>query len=227
LDIVVLHVSDIIEVVHERHIYLAGGGTVERLGGGLGFVIRFGPNSLEVNGVRQDQPGKASETAGRQDVLDFVLGLLRHPTVDLAPGRLRSGLEVCLVDVGLIFGFGDFQKGRQERMAFLGPQRIGDAQLDARLLAGVAELALEFAKGGMELSLILAEVEDLAHLLLGLATCAGVGHSQGGRDAVGGEEEVTRGRLELVVELQGKRCAALNERLGLSRSGSGRRAEDG
>src|SRR5882672_17295 len=100
---------------------------MERLGSCFRFVIRFGPNSLEVNGVGQDQPGKVVEAAGWQDILDLVFGRVRYPTVDLPPGGVRSGLKVSLVEVGLISAVGYFQKSGQERTAFLGPQGVGDA----------------------------------------------------------------------------------------------------
>ncbi len=159
--------------------------------------------------------------------MDFVLGLLRHPTIDLGPGGFRAGLEVGLVNVGLIFALGDFQKGGQERMTFLRPQRVGDVQFDALLLAGFAELALEFAEGGMELPLSPVEMEDSAHLLLSLAACAGAGHRQGSGDAVRREEEVAWLGLKLAVKVQGKGRVAINEGLGLSRARAGRRAENG
>src|ERR1051326_9259473 len=93
---------------------MAGGRKVERLVGRSGFLELPGPDSLEVNGVGQDEPGEVGEAAGRQDVLDLVLGLLRHPMVDLVSGCLRSGPEVSLMDVSLVFALGDLEKSREQ-----------------------------------------------------------------------------------------------------------------
>ena len=111
-------------------------------------------------------------------------------------------------------------------MAFLGPQSIGNTQLDALLVARFAQLSLECAEGGMDLSLVFVEAEDSAHLLLGFAARAGIGHRQGRGDAVGREEQVARTGFELAVEVQGKGRVALNRGFSLSRSGGGRRAEN-
>src|SRR5438445_685184 len=77
--------------------------------------------------------------------------------------------EIDLVDVGLVFAFGDVQKSWHESVALLRPQCIGDAQLNAFLFAGLLESALEFAEGGMESCLILSEVEYVSHLAFGVA----------------------------------------------------------
>src|SRR5205823_10003465 len=105
--------------------------------------------------------------------------------------------------------------GQQGRVS-LGPQRVRDTQFDALLPAGFAELALEFAEGGMELSLILLEMKGSAHLFLGLGARAGIGHRQAGGDAVGREEKVSRAGFELAIKVQSKGRVTLNERLGLS-----------
>ena len=49
----------------------------------------------------------------------------------------------------------------------------------ALVFAGFVELALQLAERGMELRLVLFEVQDAAHLLLSVAARAGIGHRQG------------------------------------------------
>ena len=137
-----------------------------------GFFKAFGPNTFEVNRVSQNQSRCAIKAAGREDVLDFVFSLFRNPPIDLASGCFRSGFEIHLVDVGLVFAFGNVQKTGQKRMPVLCPERISEVQFDTALFAGFAEFALEVAEGGMELFLILVEVKDSGHLLLGFATRA-------------------------------------------------------
>src|SRR5256885_11875780 len=111
-------------------------------------------------------------------------------------------------------------------MALLSPQAIRDNQFDALLVAGFAQLTLEFAERGMDLSLIRVQVEDMAHLLFGFTTRSGVGHRQASGDAVGRKEQVSRSGFKPAVEVQRKSRIALCQRLALRCSSCGGRAED-
>ena len=58
--------------------------------------------------------------------MSWILSLVFCATQRLISRLTASALvlEVRLVDVGLIFVCGDFQKGREERFAFLCPQAL-------------------------------------------------------------------------------------------------------
>ena len=127
---------------------------MERLRGRFGLGERVGPGTLEIDRVGQHQPGVQIQASRRQDVLDPVFGLSVNPAVDIAPGSLRAGLEVRLVEAGLVIALADVQESREEGMALLRPQGIGEAQLDAFLVVGLVELSLQLTKGGMELRLV-------------------------------------------------------------------------
>ncbi len=203
--------------MHQRHLNLTVAGEVERLGRSVAFGKGLGPNAQEVYGVGQNQPGAGVDDARGQKILDFVPGFLRHPVVDVLRGRSRLGAEVNLVDAGLVLLRGSLQKRGQERKAFLGPERIGDVQLNGVRFLVRFELGLEFSEEGGELLLIGAKPHDVGHLRLRLAARARVGHRQAGRDAVGEEEKVALVGRELSVEVQGKGRIAGNEGLQLSR----------
>jgi hypothetical protein len=107
LELAVLKVTDIFGMVHERGDHLAGPGNVERLRDGFTLIETFHPTAFEINRVDQNQSGEIIQTPGWEDTLDFVVRLNCHPTVDFTGGGVRSGFEIDLVDVGLVFDFGD------------------------------------------------------------------------------------------------------------------------
>ena len=72
----------------------------------------------------------------------------------------------------------------------------------------------------MKLFLVFAEAQDLAHLRLRVAACAGVSHGQAGGNAVRRKEEVAGRAAEMGVEIKCKRGVALDQRFGLGRLGT-------
>ena len=162
------------------------------------------------------------------DKIFWILFCVSCATQLLISSVIASGFgdEVSLVDVGLVLVSGGRQKRRQEGKAFLGPERIGDVQLDdVRLLVGF-QFALQVAEGGSKLLLICRKPQHLGHLLLRIAACAGVEHGQAGGDAVRREEQVARVGRQLPIEVQGEGRVAGNEGLDLGGSGHWRRHED-
>ena len=183
------------------------------------------PRKTFVVRVIQNKPSKVVDAAGRKDVLDFVLGLLRDPAVDFAPHGICVGREVRLFDIRLIIVFGDCQKGWEEGFSFLGPQRVGDFQLDAVWFFRVAQLLLQFAESRMDPCAALAEAQDPSHLDFRLAARSGICHGQAGGNAIWGEKEVARRAAQTGVEIEGERCIALGQRIGLCRLGVRRRSD--
>ena len=130
-----------------------------------------------------------------------------------------------MVDIGLVLVGGGLQKRRQERIAFLGPQCIGEVQLDGVGLLVCLKFRLEFSEEGSKLLLIRAKAQDLRHLLLRITACACVQHGQAGGDAVRREEQIARVGRQLAIEVQGERGVASHDGLDLSGSNHGRRNE--
>src|SRR5260370_30441833 len=165
---------------------------MKRVGGGFSFLEWRSPDSFEIDGVGQNEARGVVQASGREDVLDSIFGFLRDPAVDFASGGLGSGFEVGLIYIGLVIGFGDVEESRQEGMALLCPQGIGNCELNALLLFGFGELTFKFAQGGMRLAL--GKVENSGHLFFGVASGAGVSHCQARGDAVwGGEKDAWAG----------------------------------
>ena len=100
--------------------------------------------------------------------------------VNFVSSRFRPSDEVSLIDIGLIFPFGDFQKVRQEGVTLLRPERIGNVQLDAFRPTGSNKLALEFAKSGRQFLPVYIKSKDFLHLLRCIVPCAGIGYGQCG-----------------------------------------------
>ena len=123
----VLHIIGRIEVVHERQVDLLACGEMERLRGRSRLGERVSPSALEIDRVGQDQPGGRIQASRWQDVLNLVFSLLGDPAVDFAPGSLGAGLEISQPNAGLVFVLAEAQEGREEGMALVRPQGIGDA----------------------------------------------------------------------------------------------------
>ena len=140
--------------MHKQGLHEGGAGQVERLRHGIGLLERCGPGTQEVDGIGQNQPGVGVQDASGQNIQDFVLRLLRHPIVDFQPHRIRFGGEVRLLDVGLVLIVGGMQKGRQKRETFLGPQCIGNVQLDGVGLLVRLKIRLESSEEGSKLLLV-------------------------------------------------------------------------
>jgi hypothetical protein len=75
-------------LVHQGHLSVLAGCDME--GSHLGRILpkRLSPVTLEIDGVRQDQPGRGVEDARRDEVPDFPLRLLLDPGIDPLPGLL-------------------------------------------------------------------------------------------------------------------------------------------
>ena len=55
-------------------------------------------------------------------------------------------------------------------------------------------------------------MQHVGHFLGRFAFCSGVGHAQGGRNAIGRKEEVAVMRLQLVVEIEAKGVVPFHDR---------------
>lgn len=93
------------------------------------------PLSLDLSGVDDDHLGVGSDGLLWHDLLQLVLGLLGHVTVDLLTALLRLALEVAFLDLDV------------------------DAGLDGldELLLGVVALVDHDRGGGLDLSLLVSE----------------------------------------------------------------------
>ena len=72
----------------------------------------------------------------------------------------------------------------------------------------------------MQLMLVCAEVEDLAHLRFRFAARSGIGHGHAGGKAVRGKKEVARRVAETGVKIEREGGVALNQRFGRDRRGA-------
>jgi hypothetical protein len=106
----------------------------------------------------------------------------------------------------------------------LGPQRVGDGQLDAVRLFRVSQLLLEFAERRMERRVTLAEAQDVAHLHFRVTTRSGISHGQATGNAVGRHEKIAWRVLEMGVKIEGERGVALHQRVRLRRLGARRQS---
>src|SRR5262249_34412773 len=75
-------------------------------------------------------------------------------------------------------------------------------------LALAVDLADQAAEGGVQPVLAEGEVQGFGHLGGSVAAGAGVGHGQGGREAVGREEQVAVLLRQLAVQFQGEGVVA-------------------
>ena len=204
-------IAELLGLVHHRHRHLLVGREVEGsiLGGVLVELLL--PVPLEVDGVGQHQPGLGIEHAGSQKILDLLLRLLLDPLVDLLAGRLGVLGEVQDSQFGSVVLAGRLEELGQELVSLLPPEAVRHSKLVALLLVGKEALP-QPSHGLVEFRLGHGEVEHLGHLLLGLARCPGIGHRQGGGDAVGREEEVPRGLvLEPGVEIGGELVVSFDD----------------
>ena len=152
------------------------------------------------DGVRQDEAGARVRERRREEVLDLAGGLLLDPGVDRPAGHL-GGAEVDRAEAGAE-RFGDeAEVFGAEVLPLLAPKSVRLAERVGPMGVAVdgpdqgAEVGGEAVGRGLE-------PEDAGHLGGRLASGAGVGHRQGGRDAVGGDEQVPRLRAEPAVEVR-------------------------
>ena len=173
-------------------------------GGGLGERLR--PVSLEIDGVRQHQPGLLVEHAPGDQVDDLPLGLLLDPRVDRLPGLLGLVHEVDLGQLGPVRIPRERQEIGKEVIAFLPPEpvRQAEAMRALRPPTGVIEPLPERRELLVEPIGIGREMEDLRHLCRGLSAGPGIRHRQRHRQAGRRIEQVAwlsgQPRMELECE---------------------------
>ena len=74
--------------------YHVVGRYVKRLLNCLCLIELLKPGRLEIDGIREYQPGQGSKYTGRQEVLDLLPGLLGDPIINDFPRSLCVGLEI-------------------------------------------------------------------------------------------------------------------------------------
>ena len=124
---------------------------------------------------------------------------------------IRRGPEIGLGQLRPVELAGAVQERRHQRKTLLAPQAIGRGQLVAAQARAPAEARRQRREGRMQLLVGQREVKRRAHLGRGQPARAGVGHREGRRDAVRGQEEVPGGPPEARVEIESERVVGGDE----------------
>ena len=84
------------------------------------------PAGFEVDGVGQHQPGRCVEHAGRNQILDFVFGLLFDPGIDRLARAFRIVFEIHLLESGAVIGLQQAHEIGKKTITLLPPKGVGD-----------------------------------------------------------------------------------------------------
>ncbi len=113
---------------HKRYGYRSIGGQIKgglRRRGGLEWAR---PESLEVDGVGQDQASQCADAARGKQILDTTLGLVFHPAIDHSSTLFGVLDKVELLETGAKLLTARGQKVLDKRITRLSPEAIGDRE---------------------------------------------------------------------------------------------------
>ena len=189
----------LVRAVHHRNPDRLARSDPELLLGRLGGVELLDPGPLEVDRVRDHEPGHGVDRTGGEEVADLILGLLLHPAVDGLARRFGVAGEVEVRDVRPIPPLRRIDICREERVGSLRPEGVCGAE--SVVLVPVVQNGIEPGKPGSPKGLVLWEVKHRPDLVAGRAPGALVGDREGRGDAVGREEDVFTRRSRVACNL--------------------------
>ncbi len=195
-------IAEVVRLVHETGLLDAA-----RRGKRRGLGARRGeralPLTVEINSAGEYQPRLAVERAGREQILDFLFGVLFGPGVDAGPRGFGIGGEIQwsqrrpeVVREGALEGW---LKGD----ALLHPESIGGEQLIVACIARLAELGQQRAEGRIVGGIVM-QVQDGLHLLGSLTAGAGQRHGERGGDVERRKDQVAIAARQLPVRSGGE-----------------------
>jgi hypothetical protein len=161
------------------------------------------PGPFEVDGIDEHEHRGRVDLALLEQLLDPVGGLLSRPVVDLQTRGFGRAPEVHGLEAARVVSVDRLEVGREKRLAGLAPEPVGDRERG--LVAAERQRLRELSERGVQPVLAELEVKRLGHLLGRLGAGPGIGHRQGGRDALGGAEDVALALgAELGVKIDGE-----------------------
>ena len=159
------------------------------------------------------------ERAFGDEILDAIPRLLLDPRIDRHPRLLGRPHEVERREARAV----EILHGRLEGGSVASPvwvqSALATSELGPALGAGAVHVAVDLGEASVQAVPVHREAKRRRHLGRGRAASAGVGHGEGVRDAVRGEEDIAVPGAQPGIEVEGKLAVALDQRrpVGLSR----------
>ena len=152
------------------------------------------------------------EPAFGDEVLDPIPRLLLDPGIDRHPRLLGGPHEIEGREARSVESLDGRLEGGEHRKARLGPECVGDIQLGPAFGTGAVHVAVDLGEASVQAVPVHREAQRRDHLRRGRAASAGVGHGEGVRDAVRGEEDIAVPGAQPGIEIEGKLAIAPDQR---------------
>jgi hypothetical protein len=207
-------VAEVCSAGHHAGSELARRGREREVGRGVGFE-GIEPPVLEVQGVDQHEASAPVEGAGREKLLEAIVGAQGGPAVDGDARLFGIVREVDLRERGAVAVFEQGQEVALERNVLLSPEPVGDLKLHAVASVDLVERVQQAAEGSMRFrQLARVEVEDVRHLDQRSAARPRRRHGQRDRCADGGADKVAAALLDACVEVEPEPVAGVDGAVG-------------